>query len=118
MGNLLIETRNVIKHTGHTIEDIVFIGSERSGHCCAWEEFEILADREYDSGFGAQKVASDLIIVFSDGMKMWRHEYDGSEYWSYSAPFTMPKEFKPIESLFANSVGWENLAEIHGEGDD
>lgn len=113
--NLLKETLEDIKNSRHEIADIIFIGSQESGYSCTWPEFEKLADKEYDDGFGAQEVASDLIIVFSDGMKMWRHEYDGSESWAYYTNFKMPENVKPIRSLFVEKgVGWEDLAEING----
>lgn len=51
--NLLKETLEDIKHSGHEIADIVFIGSQNSGYSCTWLEFEKLADQEYDDGFGA-----------------------------------------------------------------
>lgn len=115
--NLLQETIEDIEQSGHKPEDIVFIGSEGTGHSCTWDEFTELANRDYDSGFGAQEVASDLIIVFSDGAKMWRHEYDGSENWDYSSPFKMPEETKQIKSLFVTpeQIGWADLAEINAE---
>ncbi len=101
MKNLLEETKSAIADSGHTEADIIFIGSEQSGHQCTWEEFCVLADKEYDNGYGNPEVAYDLIIVFSDGHKMWRGEYDGSEWWEYSSPFAMPTEKHPIHSLFA-----------------
>ena len=116
--NLLEETIHDIERSGHNPNDIVFIGSPKSGHSCTWSEFESLADREYDDGFGAQQVASDLVILFSDGTNMWRHEYDGSEYWNYSSPITIPSELKPIRSLFVRGIGWEDLEEIHSEEDE
>ena len=118
--NLLQETIDDIKHSGHKPEDIAFIGSEDSWHSCTWDEFTKLADRDYDNGYGAQKVASDLIIVFSDGTKMWRYEYDGSENWDYSSPFKMPEVpegTKPVTSLFVSPeyMGWMDLADINAE---
>ena len=109
--NLLKETLEDIKRSGHTVKDIVFIGSEVSGHECTWEEFKVLANQEYDNGFGAQKVASDLIIVFSDGTKMWRDEYDGSERWGYLVTFKKPKRKKRIRYLFGKY--WPTLEQLH-----
>lgn len=106
--NLLKETLEDIKESGHTIEDIIYIGSECSGYCCDWAEYEVIANIEYDNGFGAQRIASDLIIVFSDGSKMWRHEYDGSEHWSYSKPFKMPTNKKKITTV-CNGGMWAAL---------
>ena len=115
MTNLLSETSQDILKSGHTADDIIFIGSEESGHQCTWDEFKKLADQVYDSGFGAQKVATDLIIVFKDGTKMWRGEYDGSEGWDYSSPFKKPLFFCPIKTLFIGDedVGWMELKEIN-----
>lgn len=110
--SLLRETINDIKLSGHTLENIIFIGSEKSGHACSWEEFKAIANINYDSGFGSQEIASDLIIVFSDGTKMWRHEYDGSEQWKYSKPFKMPKKLKKLVAVTNNGM-WETLEEIH-----
>jgi hypothetical protein len=116
MRNLLDETRAAIADSGHTPADVVFIGSEESGHACTWDEFCLLADREYEEGFGAAEVADDLVIVFRDGAKMWRGEYDGSEWWEYSTPFDPPAEHHTIETLFAGdrgAVGWVSLKELH-----
>jgi len=111
--NLLKETLHDITQSGHTPADIVFIGSERTGHSCTWDEFQVLANIEYDNGFGSQEVADDLIIVFSDGSKMRRREYDGSENWEYSTPFKMPKERHPIKRLHGGM--WCSLAELQDE---
>ena len=115
--NLLEETIQDIEESGHEIEDIVFIGSEKTGHRCDWDQFVILADRDYSRGFGAAEVAQDLIIVFSDRNTMTRGEYDGSEWWQYSKPFSEPEESRPINSLFIikNQIGWKDLAQTNPE---
>jgi hypothetical protein len=117
MTNLLAETLNDIKELGYTPEDIVFIGSRKSGYQCSWEEFASLADVEYDESYGAQKVATDLEIVFSDGSGIQRGEYDGSEWWTYFQPFTPPDVRKPITRLVCTGmeVGWISLASLHGD---
>lgn len=109
--NLLKETREAIKESGHCATDIVFIGSEKSGHQCTWEQFCALADKEYDDGYGASKVATDLVIVFSDGQKMWRGEYDGSEWWEHSRPFKIPEKSLPIACLFGHL--WPDLESLN-----
>jgi hypothetical protein len=113
MTNLLQETKEAISSSGHTEADIVFIGSEKSGHQCTWAEFCALADVDYDAGFGASQVAQDLIVVFSDGQKLWRGEYDGSEWWKHSTPFKRPETALPINALLCppERVGWVDLAE-------
>jgi hypothetical protein len=111
MENLLQETRREIEASGHTPADIVFIGSRRSGHSCTWDEFETLADVEYDDGYGSAEVAGDLEIIFSDGAFMHRGEYDGSEWWAYWPSFRAPEVTRPIRRL--TSVRYEDtLAEI------
>ena len=111
MTNLLQETIRAIENSGHTVQDIVFIGSVDSGYSCTWAEFVLLADIEYDSGYGAQEVAYDLVIVFRDGSTMWRNEYDGSEWWEYSIPLKIPKEQKQISKLTGDT--WASLATLH-----
>ena len=115
---LLDETIEDITMSGHTPEDIIFIGSVESCHRCTWQQFRELANFQYDSKYGAQKVAFDLIIVFSDGTSMTRGEYDGSEHWSYSKQFVEPQQSKTINSLFVKpeQVGWKTLAAIN-DGD-
>lgn len=98
--NLLEETIAAINMYGHTIDDIIFIGSSDGEYACTWEEFTALADTEYDDGYGAQRVASDLIIQFSDDGRLYRVEYDGSEEWEYAGPLRVADDPKPIRNLF------------------
>ncbi len=113
--NLLRETIDAITDNHQAVDKIIFIGSEFTGHQCTWKEFEKLADVEYDESYGAQKVACDLVIVFKDGSKLLREEYDGSEWWKYQQLFKRPKKSFPIKSLVVPNerVGWETLAEIN-----
>ena len=113
--NLLQETIKAMNDSGHAPEDVIFIGSEKSGHSCSWLEFQAIADAEYHAGYGVQEVADDLIIVFDDGSRMWRHEYDGSECWDYVAPFVAPKETKKITRLIVpkSMIGWKSLEAIN-----
>jgi len=109
--NLLAETVSDIMESGHGPGDIVFIGSLDTGHRCTWAEFQTLANIEYDGGFGSQKVAHDLRIVFSDGTQMWRHEYDGSESWHFSHPAVIPEQVHPISRLVVREdrIGGETV---------
>ena len=118
MNNLLKETERILEANGKTPQDIEFIGSKRTGHSCTWGEFAVMATAEYHSGYGAQQVASDLEIVFSDGSFMNRWEYDGSEGWEYHNTFVYPEQFFPIKALFASDagrVGWTTLEDIADE---
>lgn len=100
MSNLLSETTQLMKSIEKQIKDIVFIGSLKSGHECSWSKFKKLADREYDSGYGSHQVSQDLVIAFSDGSMLTRGEYDGSEWWDYTAIFKRPDLKKPIKKIF------------------
>ncbi|MDQ3063956.1 MAG: hypothetical protein M3R14_14015 [Acidobacteriota bacterium] len=113
MANLLQETQNLINELGLEIENIIFIGSTSSGYACDWTTFYELANQEYSSGFGWQEVASDLEIVFKDGTRFQRHEYDGSENWNVQEPFVIPTETKPIRKLINRNDGWQSLAAMH-----
>jgi hypothetical protein len=113
--NLLRETIYSLKDAGQSTDDIVFIGSVTSGHSCNWEEFEKLADLEYDNDYGAQKIATDLIIVFKDSSHLQRWEYDGSEGWEYISKPPIPINKKKIARLIvtSNEVGWRSLDEMN-----
>jgi hypothetical protein len=78
MRNLLQDTRDCIAVTGHTEADIIFIGSQCSGYQCTWDEFCVLADKEYNPDSDGQEVAEDLIIVFSDGEQITMAKNGGS----------------------------------------
>lgn len=113
MINLLLETINDIEKSGHTPEDIIFIGSEQSGHSCNWGEFAILANKVYDDSWGSTEVATDLVIVFKDGQRMWRWEYDGSRGWEYSKPFVKPAQSLPISNVISKDIGGCSLEEMN-----
>ncbi len=115
MNNFLEETVEAIKESGHTAEDIVFIGSLESGHSCSWNEFQVLANQEYNSGFGSAKVAQDLVIAFKDNTYMKRGEYDGSEWWEFNPPLKIPEGRHPIKRLFVTKeeIGWLDLKQMN-----
>jgi len=110
--NLLEETVEDIGRSGKDIWDIEFIGSVYTGHACTWDEFLILADIEYDSGYGTAEIARDLKIVFSDSSYMHRGEYDGSEWWIYEPITPIPNIRLPIRSLTV-SFTRATLGEMH-----
>ena len=89
MENLLKETLDVLSKNGKTIQDVKWIGSETEK--VSIDEFLVVADKEYDSGYGGQEVADDLLIV-GDNWWLERHEYDGSEWWEYKELPIEPSE--------------------------
>ena len=113
MSNLLYETREAIEQSKHHPRDIIFIGSKCSGHRCTWQEFIGLANQQYDSGYGSQEVALDLIIVFKDSSYLEREEYDGSEWWRLIEPFTMPLSNHIIRHLFKKGFMEDTLETIN-----
>lgn len=98
--NLLKETLQFIEDEKLNVSDIIFIGDRNSGHSCNWDDFAVMADKYYDSGYGGAEVVCTLEIAFKCGAVMTRGEYDGSEWWKVSRPFKMPETTKPIKGLF------------------
>jgi hypothetical protein len=112
MINFLEETKNAISKANYTTKDIVFIGSQVSGHQCTWEEFEGLANFEYDNWYGVEYIPSDLVIVFSSGEYLWRVEYDGSEWWGHVRNFKKPESVLPIRALINKAGGYCTISNI------
>lgn len=115
MSNLLKETKNTLTTAGYTWDDVVAIQGEDFGIGIA--RFKELADVEYSSGYGAQEVAKDLVILMKDGSWFTRGEYDGSEWWEHhTAPKLLPCiHDDKIKRLIVKpeDVGWEKLAECN-----
>lgn len=120
MTNLLNETKEQLSHYGKNLKDIVWVGSEENYFTV--EEFINVANTDYDSGYGAQEVARNLIIV---GKDFWleRQEYAGSEAWSYRTAPTKPENKMILQALTVGqaekldldvSCGWENLETLNG----
>lgn len=108
--NLLQETIEKLKEHNKTWDDVLWIGG--SEFSISIEDFKILANCEYDNGYGSQIVAQDLKIV---GKDWWleRSEYDGSEWWDYMTFPIKPLEQKPVKRVIAIGVGWKSLAEMN-----
>lgn len=109
MSNLLKETTNKLVECDKTWDDVLWIGG--SEFTISIEAFKKLANREYNRGYGAQEVATDLKIV---GKDWWleRGEYDGSEWWDYKEYPTKPLEQKSVNRVIMSSFGWQTLAEM------
>lgn len=108
MINLWKETIEVLNRYGKNEADIIWVGG--TDFRITLENFKTVADKEYDNGFGAPEVATDLIVV---GKDFWleRHEYDGSEWWEYKSHPQMPMEIKQVSKVFGGM--WNTLAEIN-----
>lgn len=122
LRNLWEETLECLNVGGKIWEDVLRVGT-RKGYIKK-ELFKKLAkETNYDNGYGASKVAEDLIIE-GKGFRMVREEYDGSEWWSYIPleSFIDDKELKNIKVLSVensnkilgnNYVGWESLISLN-----
>lgn len=113
--NLLWETAGILNELEYSTNDIAFIGSRDGKYSCSWNEFKILANKNYDNGFGAPEVATDLIILFKNNSWIERDSYDGSEWWKYVARFRSLDKTLPIKRLFAVEAGWETIEDIQKE---
>lgn len=108
MKNLLSETINIIEEHGKNESMVEWCGTSKVYF--DWETFKILANVEYDSGFGSPDVATDLIVA-GDDWWIERHEYDGSEWWEFKKLPKKPSEFKAPKKLIGGM--WDSLAEIN-----
>ena len=105
--NLLEETIEILNDNGKTIEDIEWIGTSK--HFVDKEKALKLFDCYYNNGYGAQKVATNLLVV---GKDWWleRREYDGSEWWEFNKMLEKPKEELEIISVIGGM--WDTLEEL------
>lgn len=115
MNNLLTETIEKMNLAQQRPEDIIFIGSRNGEYRCTWDEFRTLADHDYDDSYGDTEVAEDLVVRFQNGGWLERWQYDGSEGWTYRAPFVTPTQTKPIQRLMEDDDHHSNatLAKLH-----
>jgi hypothetical protein len=117
---LLEETLSFLEHCNKKPDDVRWVGSRDGKLVVDWASFELIAkDITYDSGFGAQKIASDLIVVGNDWW-MSRSEYDGSEGWSFHQkplPMELARPFNLVK-VPESRVGWMTLNEINNPSEE
>ena len=124
MINFLQETEEIFAKYGYTWDDVAFIGGDYFS--VSIENFrEVAASANYSEGYGAQKIAYDLRIVFHDNTWMTRYEYDGSEWWMYHIPPRKPEHEQHINNLCVEQfnehlqdderrlVGWCSLENLN-----
>lgn len=111
MTNLWKETIRVLEEHGKTFENVEYIQGTDFG--ITKENFEKIAKKsDYDSGFGAARVAEDLVVV-GDNWWIERHEYDGNEWWEYKEKPKQTNEIKEIWNLAGGRC--DTLAELNEE---
>ena len=95
--NLLEDTVNVLKRHGKTFNDVLWIGT-KSNFVNIGKFIELAKETNFDSGYGSQEIATDLLIV-GDNWWLERGEYDGSEWWDYKEMPEMPIEELELKCL-------------------
>lgn len=105
MPNLLEETKAALSERGFSFDDVKWVGCGE--YQIPIEDFIRLADVEYDSGYGCQEVAEDLVIV-GDDWWLSRGEYDGSEWWDFNKKPVKPEiVVKNISALCVRQINDE-----------
>ena len=114
MNNFLKETKETMDVLNLNPKDIEFIGSRDGEYEMSWEEFQEVADFEYNESYGAQLVCYDLILLFKGGKMLKRGEYDGSEWWDF-IDISIPSQPNPkkITRLKTVNVGWDSVAKVN-----
>ena len=98
MENLLEETKDELAGCHKTPKDVLWVGTSDGSEAITWEEFEKLADFEYDDGYGLNEIRLDLVVV-GKGWWLERYEYDGSEWWVYKKQPKLLKLHKELKEL-------------------
>ena len=111
MSNLIQETK---KHFSG--RKVAWVGSKNGEYAMSWDEFkEKFKDVEYDNGYGSQKIAVDLVVVFTDGSWLEREEYDGSEHWASKSVPVRKEDAKSFNIVGGDEYMWEDLKEMNEE---
>ena len=87
--NLLDETKDAISQSGHSTDDVRFVGSRDGKLGIPWNQAEKVLDIDY------------------------REEYDGSEWWEYEPPFRVLETQKPFKLVKLTSYRTRLLVEIN-----
>jgi hypothetical protein len=101
--NFYQETINALTQFNKRVEDVKFVttGTEQ---CNIYQFFKLIGNFQYDNGFGTHYISLDLKIV-GNGWWLERHEYDGSEGWTFKE---MPQRIfnAPRELQFKTDYGF------------
>lgn len=91
MANLLKETQEILEEHNLSFEDIIWIGTTE--YEIPIDVFIMLADDEYNDGFGCEEVNPDIVVA-GDTWWLERAEYDGSEWWEFKTKPNRPNAVK------------------------
>lgn len=117
MTKIFDETLDAIQSNGKTPNDVWWVGSHDGRYVISWDVFERqFSDVEYDSGYGGQEIASDLVVV-GDNWWLSRSEYDGSECWRFE---TRPKVGTDTQTFSRitdpDGACWASIEEMNRPG--
>jgi len=106
-------TTELLKQTEEHVQEVKkrvsWVGNRDGTLALSWEKFKKLAPVEYDDGYGGREIASDLVVVFTDGSWLERWEYDGSEGWVHK---TLPVKNKKVVAFTKVKIeDWEESLE-------
>lgn len=78
--------------------DVLWIGTRDGSTKISHNDFLVMANFEYDNGFGGAEINTNLVLV---GKDWWleRGEYDGSEWWTFKQIPELSSEPSKLESL-------------------
>ena len=109
MTNLWEETLEILDKNGKTFDDVLFI--QGYDFRITKGNFEGVAKKsDYDAGYGAQRVAKDLVLVGED---WWieRNEYDGAEWWEFKS---VPIRWGNVETITKLDKGmWDTIKKMN-----
>jgi len=115
MSNLLKETVEYLTWVHKTTDDVRWVGSHDGKYAMSWDEFALIADIEYDAGYGGQEIASDLVVV-GDDWWFTRSEYDGSEGWRFNTKPYQEAARKFTHVKDPDGAPWATLEDMHKPG--
>lgn len=112
--------RNLVNETEFLVSgrEVSWVGSSDGEYAMSWDEFkEKFKDLEYNSGFGSQKIATDLVVVFTDGGWLEREEYDGAEHWVDKSAPVREENAKSFDVVGGDEYMWEDLERMNRRKD-
>lgn len=115
MENLLKETIRILEINNKIQKEVRWVGSKDGSFSISFSEFKKIADTEYNSGYGSQEIADDLVVV-GDDWWLERYEYDGSECWDFKIIPKQKKETIKFKQITTKENCWVDLKEINNYG--
>lgn len=116
--NFLKETKDALREKGYTFPDGIRAIQSKDLRISVRRFTELAEKTNYDNGYGAPEIATDLVILMEDGTWFERGEYDGAEWWRHVKPPSaiaswFDDRVKRLATT-AGQTGWMTLAEMNG----